>query len=322
MTPAAATPSMQNRCHLNKADAAWIPPPRDWLALYDNPDREALPYGLVTPTSDFIWRWMRAQPTPFTNTHELCSIRAGVTKRVVTTALDGLKRFGCVEKAPVIAEKDAIVWGAAGRGHNRQDRTTDYKDRKGGRAPTDWMAIKPQTSIARHLRDLHQQPTPPPPDGITDHYREIWDCLATHAIGAAAHISITEIARLLGLDERKARNRLATMRNKYRGAIQRLSCQTSVLRLRHIRSTTDMPPPDPLLHLTQKRCWICGETKPGTEFYRSRLSCSGIESKCRECSLRLVTYRRLAKWAGVSSSVMHHRAIADIREQHGLEIPQ
>ena len=208
--------------------------------------------------------------------------------------------------------------GFLGRGHNMQDRTTDYKVRS-GKPPADWFAIVPQTSIARHLRDLHQQPTPPPPDGLCNSHMAIWNCLARHAMGAAAHISLGEIARQLNLSDREARGRLGNLRYKHRGAIQRLTAQTSIFRLRHIAHPPDRYD-DPLLHHRQQRCFICGETKPATDFYRSYTRCSGMENRCKTCSQKIVTYRRLGKWAGVPSAAMHRRAVADIREEYGHEL--
>ena len=35
-----------------------------------------------------------------------------------------------------------------------------------------------------------------------------------------------------------------------------------------------------------RRCWICGQLKPISDFYRDRSRKSGYDNKCKECSRR------------------------------------
>ena len=60
----------------------------------------------------------------------------------------------------------------------------------------------------------------------------MWDCLADHSIGSAAHISASEIGRLLDMTHGLVQSHLRLIKNVHPGVCQKLSCMTSVYRLR------------------------------------------------------------------------------------------
>ena len=219
---------------ISGARSAWIPPPYEWHQLWREGTLHDLPYGLLNPTTDYIWRWMRQHTHRYVTIAEIAEHRSALTLPIVRASVRSMWRNGCAIKAPVKAGEDRVAYAFKDRRQSHWgmiDGKTEWRVK--GSAIQEWSAIRPETPVARHLRWLHTQPTPPAPAGLSKTRQQIWDCLADHAIGAASHISAAALAELLDIDRSTLRSHMSHIRRIHPGVCQRLlGCQTSVYRLR------------------------------------------------------------------------------------------
>ena len=253
MTAIAAPPSppASSTAHLSRQRSDWVPPPVDWMGVWGGGNRDLLPYGLLSPIPDFLWRWMYCHPTRHCDTGEMEQIRAGLTYAHIRSALRKLLFYQCAQRDTITAIKAQVVFGSRGSGHNRMERMPDWSL---GRNPKRkiWLPIVPQTPTARHLRELHNLPTPDPPIGLSRQRQRVWDVLAEHAIGAAAHVSAVEIGRRIGLSHTGVQSHITDLRRAHPGVIRKLPCATSVYRLRSGRGFQEYSRPDNRRH---KQLW-------------------------------------------------------------------
>ena len=209
--------------HGRGVESKWQPPPRAWHKIWLEGTAEMLPYGLLSPASDYIWRVMWQQPVYLTSREIEAKTRCPYEQ--IKNILRMLVKYGCAVP---------MKMGGSAQSHyketrHRMERTTDYLSREYCRI--EYRPIRPETTTAMHLRWLHQQPTPDCPPYLPIQQRRLWMLLAANAIGRAAVLNIkTAAEEVFGRANNSLRAVLGDLRN--RGLITRLyGCQMSVFRL-------------------------------------------------------------------------------------------
>lgn len=210
------------KAHGRGHQSQWQPPPRAWHQIWVAGTADLLPYGLLSPASDYIWREMWLQPTYLTSRD--IQAMTGCPYEQVKHILRAAKSKECV--IPLKMGGAALQHRKETR--HRMERTTDYKG--GDHCRIEYRPVRPETTIAMHLRWLHHQPTPDCPPGLPIRQKSLWMLMAGVAVGRAAVLNIAAAAERLGMANNTLRDVAARLRNK--GLITRLyGCQMSVWRL-------------------------------------------------------------------------------------------
>ena len=190
--------------HIGGKYSHWVPPPEAWHKLWAEGTADLLPFGLLSPASDFVWRMMWLSVDRLTA--QQISEMTGIDRMSVYTMMGVMRRRGCIDR----------------KAANSETR---------GRAQTEYEPVVPETVMARHLRILQSLPTPREPEGLPSGQSRLWTVMCEHALGAAAHINM-KVSAAEKLDISVGRTIKICRSLRLKGHITRIwGCQQSVWRL-------------------------------------------------------------------------------------------